>query len=187
MRLSEVKTLLQTATTLDFKLADGTPVPGHFHVTEVGIIAKNFIDCGGTVRSEKKAAFQLWNANDYDHRLKPQKLLSIIALSEKLLSIEDYEVEVEYQAAGTIGKYSLHFDGAAFVLSGTQTACLATDSSGYQKGCNWLYRRRRTPAARRAVAHKSESWKQNRLSRVKRSHTSAGINVSALSSRVLWH
>jgi hypothetical protein len=34
--------------------------------------------------------------------------LDIIELSEKILGIEDYEIEVEYQAE-TIGKYDLSF------------------------------------------------------------------------------
>jgi hypothetical protein len=34
---------------------------------------KNFIDCGGKVRNETVVNFQLWNANDFEHRLKPKK------------------------------------------------------------------------------------------------------------------
>lgn len=98
-------------------------------MTEVGLITKHFIDCGGKVRKETVANFQLWDANDVDHRLKPKKLLSIIALSEKILGIEDYEIEVEYQAE-TIGKYDLGFNGQAFVLINKQTACLAEDQCG---------------------------------------------------------
>src|SRR4051812_22038228 len=104
MKLSEIKTHLSTATAVNFELPNGSMVPENFHVTEVGVIAKHFIDCGGTVRNENVANFQLWNANDTDHRLKPQKLLNIIALSEKVLGIEDLEIEVEYQS-DTIGKY----------------------------------------------------------------------------------
>lgn len=129
MKLSEIKSTLATAEAVNFILENGTKVPEHFHVTEVGIITKHFIDCGGTVRNEKVANFQLWNANDTDHRLKPQKLLNIIALSEKVLGIEDLEVEVEYQA-DTIGKYGLRFNGQDFVLTNKQTDCLASDSCG---------------------------------------------------------
>jgi hypothetical protein len=129
MKLSEVKNHLSTAQDVSFELENGTPVPAHFHVTEVGIVSKHFIDCGGVVRTEQKANFQLWDANDFEHRLKPQKLLNIIALSEKVLGMEDLEVEVEYQAA-TIGKYHLDFNGTNFVLVSTQTACLASDSCG---------------------------------------------------------
>ncbi|MES2448661.1 MAG: DUF6428 family protein [Bacteroidota bacterium] len=129
MKLSEVKNILSTVETVNFKLEDGTMVPEHFHVTEVGAVSKHFIDCGGVERKENKANFQLWDANDFEHRLKPGKLLSIIALSEKVLGLEDLEIEVEYQST-TIGKYSLSFDGKDFVLVNMQTACLATDACG---------------------------------------------------------
>jgi Family of unknown function (DUF6428) len=129
MKLSQVKTILESAQNVAFELQNGQRVPEHFHVTEVGIITKNFIDCGGTVRNEKVANFQLWNANDLEHRLKPQKLLNIIALSEKVLGMEDLEIEVEYQAE-TIGKYDLAFNGEKFVLVSKQTNCLASDACG---------------------------------------------------------
>ena len=129
MKLSEVKDILNTVEAVNFKLEDGTVVPEHFHVTEVGAVSKHFIDCGGVVRTENKVNFQLWDANDFEHRLKPGKLLSIIALSEKILCLEDLEIEVEYQSK-TIGKYSLSFDGKDFVLVNMQTACLAIDVCG---------------------------------------------------------
>lgn len=130
MKLADVKNLLQTAETVAFKLENGTAVPEHFHVTEVGLVTKNFIDCGGTVRTEKKANFQLWDANDFDHRLKPGKLLKIIELSEKTLGLEeDLEVEVEYQS-NTIGKYHLGHDGSTFILQATTTNCLAPEKCG---------------------------------------------------------
>ena len=129
MNLSEIKNHLATAHAVNFKLENGNYVPEHFHVTEVGVITKNFIDCGGTVRKETVANFQLWDANDYDHRLKPQKLLNIISLSEKVLGMEDYEIEVEYQS-GTIGKYDLGFDGTDFILLNKKTACLAKENCG---------------------------------------------------------
>jgi hypothetical protein len=129
MKLSEIKKHLATADAVNFQLPNGTFAPEHFHVTEVGQITKNFIDCGGTVRNEKVVNFQLWNADDTDHRLKPQKLLNIIALSEKVLGIEDLEIEVEYQS-DTIGKYDLDFNGKDFVLVSKQTDCLAKDNCG---------------------------------------------------------
>jgi hypothetical protein len=129
MKLSQAKNILKSAEVVNFILPDGTSVPEHFHVTEVGLITKNFIDCGGTVRKEIVVNFQLWNANDLDHRLKPQKLLNIIELSEKVLGIEDLEIEVEYQSQ-TIGKYDLDFNGKDFVLLNKKTACLAQDQCG---------------------------------------------------------
>ena len=129
MKLSEVKRQLTKVQGVNFELPDGTLVPEHFHVTEVGVITKHFIDCGGNVRTEKKANFQLWGANDFEHRLQPQKLSNIISLSERILGIEDLEIEVEYQG-DTIGKYDLEFNGENFVLTAKQTACLASDKCG---------------------------------------------------------
>lgn len=126
MKLSEIKNLLNQMETISFRLPNGELVPNHFHVTEVGKITKNFIDCGGTVRNEEVVNFQLWNANDYDHRLHPEKLVNIIELSEKILGISDLEIEVEYQAE-TIGKFGLDFNGEQFLLTSKQTDCLAKD------------------------------------------------------------
>jgi hypothetical protein len=94
MKLSEIKNQLKNLTTIAFQLPNGDLVPNHFHVTEVGKITKHFIDCGGVVRSEEVANFQLWEANDYDHRLHPEKLVHIIELSEAKLQIPDLEMEV---------------------------------------------------------------------------------------------
>ena len=129
MKLSEIKKHLTTAKAVSFQLPTGGFVPEHFHVTEIGLVTKHFIDCGGTERLEKVANFQLWNANDFEHRLKTQKLLNIISLSEQKLGIEDLEIEVEYQS-DTIGKYGLHYNGKTFQLVPKQTACLAKENCG---------------------------------------------------------
>ncbi|MFY8190937.1 MAG: DUF6428 family protein [Bacteroidia bacterium] len=129
MTLSEIKALLPQLNEVQFTLENGTLVPAHFHVTEVGKVSKHFIDCGGVMRTEEKVNFQLWNANDLDHRLKPSKLLNIIQLSEEKLGLKDGEIEVEYQGK-TIGKYHLAFNGESFILQATTTACLAQDSCG---------------------------------------------------------
>ena len=121
MKLSEVKRNLNLVSEVSFELPNGTMVPAHFHVTEVGEITKHFIDCGGTVRIEKVVNFQLWEANDFEHRLAPQKLLNIIQLSEKVLNIGDYEVEVEYQTE-TIGKFNIDFNGTNFLLVNCQVS-----------------------------------------------------------------
>jgi len=129
MKLEEVKSALEHLKTIAFQLPNGELVPNHFHVTEVGKITKHFIDCGGTVRNEEIVNFQLWNANDYDHRLHPEKLVNIIELSQKTLNIGDLEVEVEYQGQ-TIEKFALDFDGTNFLLTTKQTDCLAKDQCG---------------------------------------------------------
>lgn len=129
MKLSEIKAHLSTLENVEFQLPSGTFVPEHFHVTEVGLVTKHFIDCGGTERIERVVNFQLWDANDFEHRLKPQKLLNIIALSESRLGLGDLEIEVEYQGE-TISKYGLGFNGTHFQLIAKQTACLASDACG---------------------------------------------------------
>ena len=130
MKLSEVKQALAGLPAVNFKLPDGSTVPQHFHVTEVGLVTKHFIDCGGVERKETVVNFQLWEAGDYDHRLAPQKFLHILNLSKKVLGeAEDMNIEVEYQQ-NTIGKFDLEFDGKDFILSSKQTACLAQDACG---------------------------------------------------------
>jgi len=129
MKLSEIKTHLMQLDKIAFQLPDGSLVPNHFHVTEVGKISKHFIDCGGTVRKEEMANFQLWDSFDYDHRLHPEKLSHIIELSEKILDLGDMEIEVEYQGE-TIQKFGLDFDGKNFLLTTTHTDCLAKEKCG---------------------------------------------------------
>jgi hypothetical protein len=129
MKLSQVKSQLGHLTTLNFILPDGTVVSPHFHVTEVGQVTKKYIDCGGTLRNESMISFQLWAAEDFDHRLGAAKLLDIIQLAERVLELPDLEVEVEYQG-DTIGRYGLDFAGSNFHLTARQTDCLAKDKCG---------------------------------------------------------
>tara|TARA_B110001450_G_scaffold45421_1_gene41990 strand:- start:521 stop:982 length:462 start_codon:yes stop_codon:yes gene_type:complete len=129
MLLSAFKQTLRALDTLKFQLPNGQFVPAHFHITEVGNVTRNYIDCGGVQRQENKLNLQLWVASDSDHRLKPNNILNILQLAEKQLGYSNMEVEVEYQQS-TIGRYELAFDGAAFQLINTQTACLAPDQCG---------------------------------------------------------
>ncbi len=126
MKLSEFKEIIKNLNDLNFQLPNGELVPSHYHLTEVGLITKNFIDCGGTVREEKRVNFQLWYSDDVDHRLKPQRMLDIIEMSEQKLGIPDIEIEVEYQS-NTIGKYGLGFEENTFLLTNKMTDCLAQD------------------------------------------------------------
>ena len=130
MKLSEIKNHLKSLDKIGFQLPNGELVANHFHVTEVGKITKDFIDCGGKVRSETVINFQLWEENDYDHRLHPEKLINILELSEKRFQFDDLEIEVEYQGKETIGKYNLDFNGTNFLLTSKITACLALEACG---------------------------------------------------------
>ena len=52
MTLKELKTHLASAPgkLVQLILPGGSAIPQHFHVTEVGQVQKDFIDCGGDVR-----------------------------------------------------------------------------------------------------------------------------------------
>ena len=113
---------------LRFKLPNGH-VPEHFHITEVGVSDKCFVDCGGYQRRLTYVCFQLWTADDYDHRLSPKKLSSIIEAAEKSLKPGDWLVQVEYQAE-TIGIWGVEFKDGVFCLTPTKTDCLAKDKCG---------------------------------------------------------
>ncbi|GEM_PF-1796133 len=57
MKHSEIKTHLTNLSELEFRLSDGSAVPAHFYVTEVGQISKRFIDCGGKLCKEDSLIF----------------------------------------------------------------------------------------------------------------------------------
>ena len=90
MKISDMKQKLAQVKTVNFKMPDGSYLPSHFHVTEVGLVTKHFIDCGGVERKETVPNFQLWEAGDYDHRLAPQKFLHILNLSKKVQGMKIY-------------------------------------------------------------------------------------------------
>ena len=82
MLLSQFLLTLNQIEDFRFQTPKGEFVPPHFHITEVGMSHKHFIDCGGTERKETKVNFQLWSSDDIQHRLNPQKvfpgLLSVL-------------------------------------------------------------------------------------------------------------
>lgn len=130
MRLKEFEIALENCQKIEIELPEGRPVPSHFHITEIGKVKHHFIDCGGKERMEEKISFQLWVADDFDHELKPEKLLSIISLGKEKLALQNQEIEVEFQGE-TIGKYGLSFTNGKFVLTNTKTACLALEKCGF--------------------------------------------------------
>ena len=129
MELNTFKEILLASDELYFVLPNGTFIPPHFHITEVGKFTKNFVDCGGTIRKEEVANFQIWSADDYDHRLEPKKVVEIIEIAENELQLKNLNVEVEYQS-DTIGKYNLNYANGRFHLIALQTDCLAKEKCG---------------------------------------------------------
>ena len=113
---------------------DGRTVPPHFHVTEVGHVTKDFIDCGGTRRATSSCVLQTLVAHDVDHRLSSNRLASILNLTGSVLPNVDVPVDVEYDQ-GTIAIFALkeaRVDSGTIhlVLGSKHTACLAPDKCG---------------------------------------------------------
>jgi hypothetical protein len=136
MLLSEFERLLTAAPTavLHFMLPDGAFVPAHFHVTEVGRVRKDFIDCGGIRRSTEVCVLQLWVADDSDHRLDAGKLVKILRLAAPLMTGTDLPLEVEYDVGYVtqlpISAAEVTPAGLLFHLGGKHTDCLAPDRCG---------------------------------------------------------
>lgn len=126
-----------------FVLPDGDLIPAEFHVTEVGHVAKNFIDCGGTTRSVNACLLQTWvSEDDKDHRLTAGKLAKIMDLARKLLPSDQLDVEVEYDccvvAQYTVDSFKVEGSELRFVLGNKKTDCLAREACGVgteQSGC----------------------------------------------------
>lgn len=129
MKLSTLKQHLTSTNDIAFKLPNGSQVPPHFHITEIGKVDRQFIDCGGTLRSDSRINIQLWYSSDLEHRLLPEKLLQIIEKAEAVLSLEDQEIEIEYQG-NTIEKFGLAQRNSTFLLTATHTDCLAKENCG---------------------------------------------------------
>ncbi len=138
MKISEFKNHLATSPQkeLRFELPDGDLIPLEAHVTEVGRVDKNFIDCGGTVRSSSNCTLQTWVAdNDEAHRLAPAKLAQIIELATALFRGDDLDVEVEYEDCCSFSQYPVlevqeSHEALTFRLGSKHTDCLAKESCG---------------------------------------------------------
>ena len=87
MTLKEFRAALarNPGVTMHWMLPDRSFVPVHYHITEVGRVQKDFIDCGGTVRSTQACVLQVWVADDVDHRLETTKLAAIMDIAAPLL------------------------------------------------------------------------------------------------------
>lgn len=129
MNLSQLTQFLQTVDDVVFVLPDNILVPTHFHVTEIGLVDKHFIDCGGTTRHEQSISMQLWVAWDTDHRLTSNTLLKIISMSSGIITDDSLPITLEYQWS-TIQTYELSTHGDYLQLIPIMTNCLAQDKCG---------------------------------------------------------
>lgn len=136
MNLVEFINVLRQSPNQTFRveMPSGRLLPEHFHVTEVGKLTKDFVDCGGIRRSEQTCVLQTLVASDSDHRLSTTKLSGILEKSS-ILNLEDsLQVDLEVQGS-TIEIYRLQSaeqrDGELLLkLRNKQTACLAPDKCG---------------------------------------------------------
>lgn len=137
MKFSELKSLLESHPDKfpRFILPDGGEVPAHFHLTEVGHVVKNFIDCGGTTRRTESGVLQLWvNDGDAEHRLSAGKMAKILALGQRVLPHLDLEVEVEYDdyaiSQFPVTGSETSGDHIDFTMTTKHTDCLARERCG---------------------------------------------------------
>jgi hypothetical protein len=79
-----------------FVLPNGDFVPPHAHVTEVGHVVRNFIDCGGLTGKDEKVVLQTHVGNDTDHRLRSDRFAKILQLGSRVIPSADLDVDVEY-------------------------------------------------------------------------------------------
>ena len=114
-----------------FVLPNGNTIPRHAHLTEVGHVVKNFIDCGGQTGREEKIVLQTHVGDDIDHRLRSDRFAGILKLGATVVSNPDLDVEVEYDCC-LVSQYpvvgaeanSEHLD---VILRNGRTQCCARE------------------------------------------------------------
>jgi len=133
MKFSDLRSALERhpRTFPRFILPDGDPIPAHAHVTEVGHVAKNFIDCGGVTGKTESVLLQTHVGQDFEHRLRSDRFAKILKLGAGVLPHDQLDVEVEYDCC-VVAQYPItevtrvgeHLD---VVLGKRQTQCLARE------------------------------------------------------------
>lgn len=133
MKLSDLRSILEKHpnTLPRFVLPDGDFIPAHAHVTEVGHVVKNFIDCGGVMGKSEIVLLQTHVGHDIDHRLKTDRFAKILQLGGKVLPHDQLEVEVEYDccvvAQYPVSEVKLSGDHLDVILGKRRTQCLAQE------------------------------------------------------------
>jgi hypothetical protein len=125
------------------RLPSGEFVPSHFHITEIGISTKLFIDCGGDCHDTAAGVMQVWVANDVDHRLTTDKLVKIADFKPHTsYNLAELDLEVEYQLDPTesVSTYTVSHVWTnktefMIVLGIKSTNCLAPDKCGVSDCC----------------------------------------------------
>lgn len=145
IRISELKAALAAAPSLPITVVwtDGEAIEPHFHVTEVGRVQKDFVDCGGTVRRLVTCLLQTWVGEDLDHRITAGKLLKAFEHAAPVLGSDDLPVELEYETCNVVqlvvASVTQESDRLVIQLGSKHTDCLAKElcvpTTGGAKGC----------------------------------------------------
>lgn len=125
--LAHLRSNSEKAITL--RLPDGSFVPAHYHITEVGHVTRRFIDCGGTRRVQETCLLQTWVHDDVEHRLLAGKLAAIFERAGDILPHHDFPIEVEHES-NVVAQYPLEgvqisAEALQFQLGSKHTDCLA--------------------------------------------------------------
>ena len=116
-----------------FVLPDGDYIPAHAHVTEVGHVVRNFIDCGGLTGQEEKVVLQTHVGSDTDHRLRSDRFAKILQLGSRVIPSTDLDVDVEYDccvvAQYPIAEITPDGEHLNLILQRGRTQCRARERS----------------------------------------------------------
>lgn len=131
--VSALRAALAAASSLPLTVVwtDGEPIEAHFHVTEVGRVQKDFVDCGGTVRRLVTCLLQTWVGDDTGHRITAGKLLKAFEHAAPVLGSEDLPVELEYETCNvvqlTVASVGIEAERMVIRLGSKHTDCLAKE------------------------------------------------------------
>jgi len=154
MNFENVKNILANnpKKSIIFTLPNEEVVPASFHITDVGVVNRHLIDCGGQTRTEEQVHLQLWTGKDYDHRVTTDTANRILNQSQsvinKIKEPKTAQVLVEYQldwhgipifSLFAVNDMQASDTEVNILLSTIQTACLAAERSnsecGVSEGC----------------------------------------------------
>ncbi len=145
MNLAEFTSALSEQTSaISILLPTGAEVPAHFHITDVGVITHDMIDCGGQHSTTQHVQAQLWLGEDTEHRMSAKTLSGILGASQsifdKFAGIESAPVHIEYQLNSTISKYMVESVesgccGVTIHLSNVHAVCLELERNPESTMC----------------------------------------------------
>src|SRR4026207_538357 len=143
MTLRKLHSVLETNPELfpRFVLPDGDYIPAHAHVTEVGHVVRNFIDCGGLTGKDEKVVLQTHVGNDTDHRLRSDRFAKILRLGDRVIPSADLDVDVEYDccvvAQYPIAEAAPDGEHLNLILGRGHTQCRARERRERETAAGW--------------------------------------------------